>query len=148
MSIINRNHGFIFLKSHKTASSSIENFLIASTPLGNDIYYTSKEILQMGFPRASKNYTLFPGQSKYWFSQNDLAKQVRDKIWGGSRLIASVGQHDTTVRLRYLIGDKFWENAYKVIPVRNPWDALVSYYEWFASGREGRSEKLHTPWEE
>lgn len=53
MTIIHRDYRFIFLRSHKTASPSIELFLVTATALGGDIYHTSKDIQKYDFPASA-----------------------------------------------------------------------------------------------
>ena len=148
MTIVSRKHKFVFLKSHKTASSSIENFLISKTELGDDIYFTSIEIQALGIPRARQNFTVCPGQSRLWGSLPRIVKALRKRIPGGHRLLPSIAQHDSAERVRFLVGRKFFEDALKAVPVRNPWDALVSNYEWLRSGRQGRSAAITENWNE
>gem|GEM_PF-3384341 len=49
MTIVNRHHKFIYLKSMKTAGTSVEAHLLTQTSLGNDIYNTSLEITSISF---------------------------------------------------------------------------------------------------
>ena len=99
MSIINREHKFIFLKSHKTASSSIENFLIANTVLGNDIYYTSKEILSSGMPRSKDN-------RHYIFNRWGQLNSKLNRIPGINKLFPAILQHDTYEEVSRIIKKK------------------------------------------
>jgi hypothetical protein len=146
MSIIDRHNSFIYFKSHKTASRTTEIHLITNSKFGNDIYYTSREIKELGYPRAKRNRTILSGQSRIWF---DFPKQVSylNKIRGTHRLFPPLLQHDSCERIKYLFGSSFFNNAFKVTSVRNPWDALVSYYLWEKSGQQGRVSEVELKWE-
>jgi len=146
MSIVNRKQKFIYLKSRKTASSSSEIHLIVNSEFGNDIYYTSREIVKMGFPRSRKNKTLIPGQAKYWF---DVQKNHINlfKLRGVHRIFYSLLQHATLKRIQFLFGKKFFNEAFKITSVRNPWDALVSFYLWEKSGHQGRVSPKDIEWD-
>lgn len=146
MTIINRHLGFIFLKSRKTASSSIENHLILNTELGADIYSTSREIIESGRPRSINYRPLWPGQKQFWYTPGDKEQRFRSNIRGGSKLLPSLSQHDSAARVRFLVGSRFFESAIKAVPIRNPWDALVSYYEWERSGGQGRKAPMQHDW--
>ncbi len=50
MTIVNRPAQFIFLKSHKAASSSLEIYFITKTPLGSDAYASAIELESYGVP--------------------------------------------------------------------------------------------------
>lgn len=145
MSIINRDLQFIYLKSHKTASTSCEIHLILNSPLGDDIYYTSREILENNIPRAKNNRTLIPGQSRFWHNFPDSFPFL-EKIRGMHRVFPALLQHDTLERIKFLFGSYFFNNSYKVTSIRNPWDALVSFYHWEVSGQQGRKQKKNIDW--
>jgi hypothetical protein len=60
MTLISRPNKFIYLKSHKTASLSIESFLIVNLGLGKDVYYISRDILKINSSSYKiKKYILF-----------------------------------------------------------------------------------------
>jgi hypothetical protein len=44
MTIINRGHAFVYLKSEKTAGTAVEAHLLTRTPLGGDIWHTAPNI--------------------------------------------------------------------------------------------------------
>lgn len=148
MTIINRELGFIYLKSRKTASSSVEIHLITNTVLGKDIYATSREILDYGWPRAQNHRVLFPGSSKVWYSPGRLERKTRSTIRGFDRMFPILSQHDSADKVRGMIGGQFFDKAIKAVPVRNPWDALVSLYEWQRSGGQGRKQPLDLSWDD
>lgn len=148
MTIIHRDLGFIYLKSRKTASSSIEIHLIVNTELGTDIYSTSREILSLGHPRTQNSRVLVPGFTGGWYSPRLAEQRVRSALRGVHRILPNLNQHDSAQRVRRMIGKKFFDAAIKAVPVRNPWDAVVSYFEWERSGGQGRKEPICLHWPE
>ena len=148
MTIINRRLGLIYLKSRKTASSSIEIHLIANTECGKDIYSTSREIIPLGYERSQNQRPLTPGRIQVWYTPGERENWARRHIRGASRLLPQLQQHDSAKRVRALVGGRFFDRAVKVTPVRNPWDAIVSYYLWELSGGQGRKETCEAGWNE
>ena len=146
MTIINREQPFIYLKSRKTASSSIEIHLILNTECGQDIFATSREILRFGRNRAQRHRALVPGLIKGWYTPQRFENCIRGHVRGGGRLLPVLNQHDPARRVRRMIGGRFFDRAIKAVPVRNPWDAVVSYYEWERSGGQGRTKQVDLPW--
>jgi len=142
MTIVNRKRGFIFLKTYKTASTSLEIFLITRTKLGDDIYETSRDILKHGRPKSSLEIPLLRGQTNYWTGTPRLLRSFVRKL----RL--NIEQHSPAARIKSFVGNDFWSSAYKVAPVRNPWDMIISRYEWDRAGRNGRGAPLTLDWNE
>jgi len=116
-----------------------------NSSIGDDIYYTSKEILKYGIPRARNNYTLFTRQSRLWFSWQQELKWMHN-FRGMSYFFPALLQHCSAKRVRLLFGNSFFESSFKVTNVRNPWDALVSFYHWEKSGQQGRYSKRNIAW--
>jgi len=147
MTIINRDMDFIYLKSRKTASSSVEIFLITHTVLGTDIYSTSREILDLGFPRAKRNQPAFPGFSRGWYTPGRVERTIKSRVRGSSRLHPAVKQHDSAKRVRQILGSRKFDKATVAVNVRNPWDAIVSFYRWELTGGLGRWRAKSLPWD-
>jgi len=45
-------------------------------------------------------------------------------------------EHMPATRVRELVGEKVWNSYYKFCFERNPWDKVVSYYNWKKNGQE------------
>jgi hypothetical protein len=144
MTIINRNSNFIYLKSRKTASSSVEISLIAKTALGNDCYSTSREILELGMSREHRNRPMVPGIDRAWYTPGKFEQGIRKRVRGLSVVFPTLKQHDSAKQVRRIVGDRRFRNSTIAVNVRNPWDALVSYYRWELTGGLGRWAKRAT----
>jgi len=146
MTIISREHRFIFLRTRKTASSSIEIHLITQTDLGRDIYVTSREVLELGKAREKNSWSFVPRSVMGWYSPSKLVAKFRANIKGGGAILPKLQQHDSAKRVKALVGSRFFDSALKVTPVRNPWDAIISYYFWEKGGAQGRKKASSIDW--
>ena len=103
--IISHTHKYIFIKSAKTAGTSIEAALSAFckgddvvTPLGD-----------YDFNRNEKGEWIHKSMNAEGFEQHEWGTAIREKV-----------------------GPETWNEYYKFSIARNPWDRVVSLYEWFA----------------
>ena len=152
MTIVHRPSGFIYLKSHKTASSSLEIYFVTNTPLGTDIYTTTKDVVKYGFPAARRSSVLPGFGSRFAYSTGRREQRLREFLshaGPAGRIMAkmyALREHQPGASVRRLLGGRFFERCLKVTSVRNPWDAVVSAYEWRRSGRHGRSAPKDVQW--
>ena len=140
MSIIHRAHRFIFLKSRKTAGTSLELHFIRNTVLGNDIWVTSRDGRPHGVAPKKRNCVIRFGDRRFFVTLPGAGRIGAD--------ISLIKQHQSAGELRRVIGDVLWNSCRKVVGVRNPWDNLLSYWRWSTRGREGRSAAVTTPFED
>lgn len=112
--ILSYKHNFIFIKTNKTASTSIEVALSKFcgqrdiiTPINDEDEVVRKK---PGF-RKPRNYTDADGNILFY--NHISAKRVRDII-----------KSDT------VINPKVWSKFYKFCFERNPWDRAISLYYW------------------
>lgn len=107
--IISHRHKFIFLKTSKTAGTSIEIALSKFCGPKDIITPISPEDEEM---RRSLGY---PGP------QNHLSA-IRKK--------RRFYNHMPAKEVKHLISNKYWDGYYKFCFERNPWDRAISQYYW------------------
>jgi hypothetical protein len=126
--IVSHRYKFIFIKTHKTAGSSMESALGPLCGLQDIIT-----------PMESNWNTAIP---KNFHDQHLLAKTyaksrlLRKCIHRHSKLIGSwYYEHMPASRVRELIGEEIWNSYHKFCYERNPWAKVVSYYNWKKNGQ-------------
>ncbi len=134
--IISHKHKFIFIKTRKTAGTSIEIFL--SKYCGEfDIISPTSEHIDGHIPR---NYTGFwnplPEVIK---NQRRIDKQRRTKMVFRKRAKRIIKQlllkknyysHIPAIEVRRRLTKDVWNNYYKFCVERNPFDKTLSHYHW------------------
>ncbi|MBU2578202.1 sulfotransferase family protein [Patescibacteria group bacterium] len=118
--ILSYRHKFIFVKTQKTAGTSIETALSKFTGK-NDIITPDDEIIRMrmGYPGSQNcgfekltNYKL-----KDWYR---LMHRRLKKL--------NFYNHMPAWEIRKKAGTKTWNNYFTFCFERNPWDKVISYY--------------------
>jgi len=106
--IISHSHRYIFIKSEKTAGTSVEAALskccIASdvvTPLGD-----------------------------YWFNRDDRGEWIHSAMNSEGFF-----QHDPAAEVKRKVPPEIWNEYFKFSIARNPWDRVVSLFSWEARNR-------------
>lgn len=130
--IISHKHKFIFIKTKKTAGTSIEIALSKYcgpddiiTPISPEDEAKRKEL---GF-RGPQNY--FMPYSKYSKLDilNALYKRKRKMFYN----------HASADFIKHHIDQEIWNSYYKFSFDRNPWDKMVSAYYWVFKGNPKHS---------
>jgi len=126
--IISHQYRFIFIKTHKTAGSSLE---MAMGPLcgADDVITHMEDNLDSGVPR---NYGPGSKLGKYY----NRHKLVRKLVGKHSPLLgAFYYEHMPAWRVKELVAPHIWQSYFKFCVERNPWDKVVSYYLWKTHGQ-------------
>ncbi len=118
--IVSHEHKFIFLKTRKTAGTSVE--IALSRHCGRDDIITATS----------------PGEEELRREYGGRGPQNHDL---GNRLLYS---HMKASRARRLVGPEVWGSYFKFTVERNPWDTVVSSYSWVTRERSGRPRKRPT----
>lgn len=122
--IVSHKYKFIFIKTNKTAGTSIEIGL--SKYCGPDDIVTpitpeDEEIRKrQGFPGPRNCY-----QPLEDYSYRDVARFF---LKGEKKL--RFYNHMPAVDIKRMVGDDVWNNYFKFCVERNPWDRFVSLYYW------------------
>jgi hypothetical protein len=126
--IISHQHRFIFVKTHKTAGSSLE-VALGRECAEDDIVSHMEDNIASGIPR---NYGPTSGLGKAY---NHL-KLLRKVVHRHSPLLgAFYYEHMPAWRIKELVGREVWEGYFTFCFERNPWDKAVSYYLWKKHGQ-------------
>jgi len=141
LTIINRKHRFIYLKSAKTAGTAVEAHLLTRTDLGNDIWHTAGDILKHGLPLHRKHIVLGSIAGRLIACPEHPALTERYPF----RL--KIHEHHSAKPLSKRLGG-FWDTALKATSVRNPWDIMVSAWSWRKDGRHGKATPIAAAFDE
>lgn len=106
--IISHTHRYIFIKSEKTAGTSVEAALSEHcrdndmvTPLGD-----------------------------YWFNRDERGQWIHSAMNADGFF-----QHDPAAEVKRKVPPDIWEGYFKFSITRNPWDRVVSDFSWQARNR-------------
>ncbi|MFT7287636.1 MAG: hypothetical protein ACI87W_001751 [Halieaceae bacterium] len=127
--IISHKHRFIFVKTHKTAGSSLE-VALAQECASEDVVSHMEDNLATDVPR---NY----GPSSKLGGAYNRHRLLRKFVGRHSPLLgAYYYEHMPAWRIREVVGEEVWGSYYTFCFERNAWDKVVSYYLWKKHGQE------------
>jgi hypothetical protein len=132
--IVSHRHRFIFVRTRKTAGTSVEIALSKFCGPDDIITRDADDALrhELGYP-GPQNDGGIPW-SAYTFSE------WRRLLTRGER--ARFKNHTPAARIRSLVGDEIWRSYYKFAIERDPWDKAISLYYWRTRDEQPRPPLL------
>lgn len=124
--IISHKYKFIFLKTSKTAGTSLEIALSKFCNSNDIITPISEEDESL---RKDLGYTS-PQNYKFDLSEYNLSDYFNLLVKFRKRRKKEFYNHITSKEVKYLVDNNCWNNYYKFCFERNPWDKVVSQYYW------------------
>jgi len=138
--IISHKHKFIFIKSKKTAGTSIE--IALSKYCGkNDIITNMPHDPESESMRSKLGYR---GPQNYRWPKN-----LNSLAWASFIYFYLSGvrsqifyEHSPASEVRRYVGEKIWNSYFKFSFERNPYDKVISYYYYWSSRPENKSNTV------
>ena len=137
--IVSHKYRYIFIKTNKTAGTSIE--IALSKFCGQD------DIITKNFPEEERLRKQLGGLGPqnyiiplYKYSFQDWADVFSKIKRGEKRKWKRFYSHSSAHEIRQLIGEDIWNNYYKFCFERNPWDRVISYYYFILNERQQRGK--------
>ena len=116
MTIICHRRQFIFLKSRKTAGTSIELWLAPKLDPKFDLIRTGFDFRQQ-YPDV-------------WKSFNSPSRRIRLGLKRALTFTPIFRPHMYAAEVRSFVGDRTWRNYCKISIVRDPWERTISLWRW------------------
>jgi len=129
--IISHKYKFIFIKTKKTAGTSMDIALSK--------YCGDEDVITPLTEKDEKLREEYGGRPP----QNTKVRWTNYTFQEWSRLIRKgkvphCGEHWKAWRVRWWVGRKIWNNYFKFCFERNPWDKAISLYYWRTRDMEER----------
>ena len=121
--IISHKHRFIFIKTEKTAGTSLEIALSSfcdDSDIITPLVPEDEAVRQSVSGQAARNFYVPFGKYSFRKWGKLLIKGQRTKFYN----------HITAKEIKNFVDEDVWTNYFKFCFERNPWDKLISWYYW------------------
>lgn len=138
--IISRKYKFIFIKTRKTASTSIEHYLSK--------YMEKDDVIATGGISQNTRALFFPSELRYLTKPSLLKEYYDDRSTIKTQCMFSASvlrdlmkrkrfwPHLPAYRVKERVPKEVWNNYFKFTIERNLWDKAISYYYFLKHSRE------------
>ena len=106
--IVSHSHRYIFIKSEKTAGTSLEAAL----------------------SRHCRDRDVVTPLGDYWFNRGEGGEWIHTSMNADG-----FSQHDPAAEVQRKVGPEVWNAYFKFSITRNPWDRVVSNFSWEARNK-------------
>jgi len=128
--ILSHRHKFIYVKTYKTGSTSVEAALSAICG-PDDVITEASEQLRGVRQKPAQNYRIdHPAKP-----QRPLLKRLLGRPERHYHPSIGYYEHMPAWRVRTYVGEDIWRDYYKFTFERNPWDRQVSWYYYKTKSR-------------
>jgi hypothetical protein len=118
MTIVSHRYKFIFLKSRKTAGTSVEQWIALRLARGDWIATAEENCVPFRLAMGTPNATLFV---------RGLERSIKKRLPSPQ---FQMGEHMGANDVRKLVGNQKWNEYFKFSIERQPWDRLISLWKW------------------
>ncbi|NNE62522.1 MAG: sulfotransferase family 2 domain-containing protein [Gammaproteobacteria bacterium] len=122
--IVSHKHQFIFLKTSKTAGTSIEIALSRFCDNDDIVTKVSDQDEKIRHELGGQRSSFYPA-SKVIYNPRDWYRYLVN-----GRQKQKFYNHIPARKLKLRLPDQVWNNYFRFCVVRNPWDRVLSQYHW------------------
>lgn len=127
--IVSHRHEFIFVRTRKTASTSVELYLRQFCGPEDIITVDTRtdELLARSLGLPGPQHWGGPLVLPWRLTGAEVRWARNHRIWPRR---PRIDEHSTASTIRALVGSEVWSRYRKIVTVRDPWESVVSFHFW------------------